>query len=60
MMAMVSFISLFVHIYSIGYMHDDPGYARFFAYVSLFTFAMLTLVSANNFMQLFFAWEGWD
>ena len=58
MMAMISFVSLFVHIYSIGYMHDDPCYARFFAYVSLFTFAMLTLVSANNFMQLFFAWEG--
>ena len=58
MMAMVSFVSLFIHVYSIGYMRGDSGYARFFAYVSLFTFSMMVLVSANNFMQLFFAWEG--
>ncbi len=58
MMLTVTFVSLLVHIYSIGYMHDDPGYARFFSYISLFTFAMLMLVGANNFMQLFFGWEG--
>jgi len=58
MMAMVTFISLLVHIYSIGYMADDPGYQRFFCYMSLFTFSMLMLVSANNFLQLFFGWEG--
>ncbi|HTW38716.1 MAG TPA: NADH-quinone oxidoreductase subunit L [Steroidobacteraceae bacterium] len=57
MMATVSFVSLCVHVYTIGYMHDDPGYERFFSYISLFTFAMLMLVMANNFMQLFFGWE---
>src|SRR5712672_3165583 len=58
MMAVVTFVSLMVHIYTIGYMDDDPGYQRFFAYISLFTFSMLMLVMANNFMQLFFGWEG--
>lgn len=58
MMLIVTFVSLVVHIYSIGYMSEDPGYQRFFSYVSMFTFAMLTLVSANNFLQLFFGWEG--
>jgi len=58
MMAVVTFVSLMVHIYTIGYMHDDEGYQRFFSYISLFTFAMLMLVMSNNFMQLFFAWEG--
>lgn len=58
MMVVVTSISLLVHLYSVGYMHDDPGYARFFCYVSLFTFAMLLLVTANNFVQLFFGWEG--
>lgn len=57
MMLVVTFVSLMVHIYTIGYMHDDPGYQRFFSYISLFTFAMLMLVMANNFMQLFFGWE---
>jgi len=57
MMAVVTFVSLMVHIYTIGYMHDDDGYQRFFSYISLFTFAMLMLVMANNFMQLFFGWE---
>jgi len=57
MMAVVSFVSLMVHIYTIGYMHDDPGYQRFFSYISLFTFSMLMLVMSNNFMQLFFGWE---
>ena len=57
MMAVVSFVSLAVHIYTIGYMHDDPGYQRFFSYISLFTFSMLMLVMANNFLQLFFGWE---
>ena len=57
MMVVVTFVSLMVHIYTIGYMHDDDGYARFFSYISLFTFAMLMLVMANNFMQLFFGWE---
>ncbi len=57
MMIVVTFISLMVHIYTIGYMKDDPGYQRFFSYISLFTFSMLTLVMANNFMQLFFGWE---
>jgi NADH-quinone oxidoreductase subunit L len=57
MMSVVTFISLMVHIYTIGYMQDDPGYQRFFAYISLFTFAMLMLVMANNFLQLFFGWE---
>lgn len=57
MMLVVTFVSLMVHIYTIGYMQDDPGYCRFFAYIALFTFAMLMLVTANNFMQLFFGWE---
>lgn len=57
MITVVSFVSLMVHIYSIGYMHDDPGYHRFFSYISLFTFSMLMLVMANNFAQLFFGWE---
>ena len=57
MMCVVTFVSLCVHVYTIGYMHEDPGYQRFFAYISLFTFAMLMLVMANNFMQLFFGWE---
>ena len=57
MMSVVTFVSLMVHIYTIGYMHDDPGYQRFFAYISLFTFAMLMLVMSNNFLQLFFGWE---
>src|SRR3954447_19775170 len=57
MMVVVSFVSLMVHIYTIGYMHDDPGYQRFFSYISLFTFSMLMLVMSNNFLQLFFGWE---
>lgn len=57
MMVVVTFVSLMVHIYTIGYMHEDPGYSRFFSYISLFTFAMLMLVMSNNFMQLFFGWE---
>src|SRR5204863_2408436 len=57
MMVVVSFVSLMVHIYTIGYMADDPGYQRFFSYISLFTFGMLMLVMANNFLQLFFGWE---
>jgi len=57
MMVVVNFISLMVHVYTIGYMHKDPGYHRFFCYISLFTFAMLSLVMANNFLQLFFGWE---
>jgi NADH-quinone oxidoreductase subunit L len=58
MMVVVTFVSWMVHIYTVGYMADDPGYQRFFAYISLFTFAMLMLVMANNFLQLFFGWEG--
>jgi NADH-quinone oxidoreductase subunit L len=58
MMVVVTFVSLLVHVYTIGYMADDPGYQRFFSYISLFTFAMLMLVMSNNFMQLFFGWEG--
>jgi NADH-quinone oxidoreductase subunit L len=58
MMMLVTFVSLVVHVYSVGYMSDDPGYQRFFSYVSAFTFAMLMLVTANNFFQLFFGWEG--
>lgn len=58
MMVVVTFVSLLVHIYSIGYMKGDPGYQRFFCYMSLFTFAMLMLVMANNLLQTFFGWEG--
>lgn len=58
MLAVVTFVSLMVHIYTIGYMHDDPGYQRFFCYTALFTFFMLVLVMSNNFLQLFFGWEG--
>lgn len=58
MLVIVSFVSFLVHIYSIGYMADDDGYQRFFSYISLFTFMMLMLVTANNFLQLFFGWEG--
>ncbi len=57
MMVVVTFVSLMVHIYTIGYMEEDPGYQRFFAYISLFTFSMLMLVMSNNFLQLFFGWE---
>lgn len=57
MMVVVTFVSLMVHIYTIGYMEEDQGYTRFFSYISLFTFAMLMLVMSNNFMQLFFGWE---
>ena len=57
MMIIVTFVSLMVHIYTIGYMAEDPGYQRFFCYISLFTFAMLMLVMSNNFLQLFFGWE---
>ena len=57
MMVVVTFVSLMVHIYTIGYMREDPGYSRFFSYISLFTFAMLMLVMSNNFLQLFFGWE---
>lgn len=58
MMVVVTFVSLLVHVYSIGYMAEDDGYQRFFSYISLFTFAMLMLVTSNNFLQLFFGWEG--
>ena len=57
MMLVVTSVSLMVHIYTVGYMHDDPGYQRFFSYISLFTFSMLMLVMSNNFLQLFFGWE---
>src|SRR5664280_70682 len=57
MMVVVTFVSLMVHIYTVGYMADDPGYQRFFSYISLFTFSMLVLVMSNNFLQLFFGWE---
>jgi len=57
MMLVVTSVSLMVHIYTIGYMSEDAGYQRFFSYISLFTFSMLMLVMANNFMQLFFGWE---
>ena len=57
MMIVVTFVSLMVHVYTIGYMTDDPGYQRFFSYISLFTFSMLMLVMSNNFLQLFFGWE---
>ena len=57
MMVVVTFVSLMVHVYTIGYMAEDPGYQRFFSYISLFTFSMLMLVMSNNFLQLFFGWE---
>ncbi|MGC8466964.1 MAG: NADH-quinone oxidoreductase subunit L [Acidithiobacillus sp.] len=57
MLVVVTFVSLCVHVYTIGYMHGDPGYARFFSYIALFTFSMLMLVMSNNFLQLFFGWE---
>jgi len=57
MLLVVTFVSLAVHIYTIGYMSDDPGYQRFFSYIALFTFSMLMLIMANNFLQLFFGWE---
>ncbi|MDM0036245.1 NADH-quinone oxidoreductase subunit L [Variovorax sp. J22P271] len=57
MMCVVTFVSLMVHIYTIGYMEEDEGYNRFFAYISLFTFSMLMLVMSNNMLQLFFGWE---
>ncbi|MEO1939834.1 NADH-quinone oxidoreductase subunit L [Candidatus Thioglobus sp.] len=57
MLVVVSFVSLMVHIYTIGYMDDDDGYTKFFSYISLFTFSMFMLVMSNNFMQLFFGWE---
>lgn len=57
MMLVVTFVSLMVHLYTVGYMADDPGYQRFFSYISLFTFSMLMLVMSNNFLQLFFGWE---
>lgn len=58
MMLLVTFVSFLVHLYSVGYMREDAGYQRFFSYMSLFTFAMLMLVLANNFLTLFFGWEG--
>src|SRR5476651_1307372 len=58
MTVIVLFVSFMVHIYTIGYMQDDPGYTRFFSYVALFTFSMLVLVLANNLLLLFFGWEG--
>jgi len=57
MMLVVTAVSLMVHIYTVGYMADDPGYQRFFSYISLFTFSMMMLVMSNNFLQLFFGWE---
>ena len=57
MMLVVTFVSLMVHVYTVGYMAEDPGYNRFFSYISLFTFSMLMLVMSNNFVQLFFGWE---
>src|SRR6187399_3773824 len=57
MMVVVTFVSLMVHVYTIGYMAEDPGYQRFFSYIALFTFSMLMLVMSNNFLQLFFGWE---
>jgi NADH-quinone oxidoreductase subunit L len=57
MMLVVTFVSLMVHLYTVGYMAEDPGYNRFFSYISLFTFSMLMLVMSNNFVQLFFGWE---
>src|SRR5471032_627836 len=58
MLVVVTGVSSLVHLYSIGYMHEEPHQARFFSFLSLFTFAMLMLVTANNFLQLFFGWEG--
>jgi NADH-quinone oxidoreductase subunit L len=58
MLVVVTGVSSLVHLYSVGYMHDDPSRPRFFSYLSLFTFAMLMLVTANNFLQMFFGWEG--
>ncbi|MBI4691337.1 MAG: NADH-quinone oxidoreductase subunit L, partial [Nitrospirae bacterium] len=58
MLIVVTTCSTLIHIYSVGYMHGDKGYYRFFAYLSLFTFCMLMLVMANNFLQLYFGWEG--
>ena len=58
MMVVVTFVSLMVHVYTVGYMADDDGYQRFFSYIALFTFFMLMLVMSNNFLQLFFGWEG--
>ena len=58
MVFVVTFCSAFIHLYSVGYMHGDPGVPRFFAYLSLFTFSMLMLVTADNFVQMFFGWEG--
>ena len=57
MMCVVTFVSLMVHLYTIGYMEEDDGYNRFFSYISLFTFSMLMLVMSNNLLQLFFGWE---
>jgi NADH-quinone oxidoreductase subunit L len=57
MMVVVTFVSLMVHLYTVGYMEEDPGYQRFFSYISLFTFSMLMLVMSNNMLQLFFGWE---
>src|SRR5262249_1956372 len=57
MMVVVTFVSLMVHVYTIGYMAEDDGYQRFFSYIALFTFSMLMLVMSNNFLQLFFGWE---
>ena len=57
MMAVVTFVSFTVHVYTVGYMREDPGYQRFFSFISLFTFSMLMLVMSNNFLQLFFGWE---
>ena len=57
MMCVVTFVSLMVHVYTIGYMEDDDGYQRFFAYISRFTFSMMMLVMSNNFLQLFFGWD---
>ena len=60
MLVVVTLVSALVHIYSIGYMSHDPHKPRFMAFLSLFTFAMLTLVTSDNFLQLFFGWEGLD
>jgi NADH-quinone oxidoreductase subunit L len=57
MLVLVTLVSSLVHLYTVGYMHGDKGYDRFFAYISLFTFSMLVLVLSNNYLQLFFGWE---